>query len=209
MDNRNVRLTAVLAAVVAVLAVVALVVTTYLNNTTSANLSAGVETPTSEAVDGEPAPAGPVEPSVSPTDELEGDDDHADYSPDPRSVRAINDVTVRFLKAWSTPGKAAARRALIAPYATPGLTEQLTLSDDQVVFTGKAVGAPQIVAATAYSAGTHTKWSDGQLLRCNLVLDTDGWKVSEILPVESTTASPTPLPGATGTRSPSPIAGAP
>jgi hypothetical protein len=207
MDNRNVRLTAVLAAVVAVLAVVALVVTTYLNSASSANVSAGLETPTPGAVDGEPAPAGPVQPSPT-EEELHGDDDHADYTPDPRSVRAIRDVTVRFLKAWSTPGKAAARRALIAPYATPGLTEQLTLSDDQQVVTGKPVTVPQVIAATAYSAATHTKWSSGELLRCNLVLDTDGWKVTEVFPEEAPSPTATPAPTG-GTRSPSPTAGAP
>jgi hypothetical protein len=220
MDNRNVRLTAVLAAVVAVLAVVALIVTTYLNSASSANLSAGVETPAAGPVDGEPAPAGPVQPSPTAEEELEGDDDHADYTPDPRSVSAIKDVTVRFLKAWATPGKAVARRALIAPYATPGLTEQLTLSDDQQVLPGKPATVPQVIAATAYSAATHTKWSDGQLLRCNLVLDTDGWKVTEVFPEEAPSPSATPVPTGTGaatatapapggTRSPSPTAGAP
>ena len=190
MDNRNARIAAVAAAVVAVLAVVALMVNTY-RNTGAAN--APPPEATSTPIDGTPAPAGPITPTGEASSPPEEGSDHqeAPYDPDAKTEAALVDVTVRFIAEWKRPGTPAQRAARLRPYATEWLSSQVSKVDPAELPTAAVDGQPAIVSATPYAASTTTPFDDGLRIRCNLVLDTTGWRVSEVLP-EPTTASPTP-----------------
>jgi hypothetical protein len=187
MDNRSVRITAVTVAVAAVVAVVALLVTTY-RDATGAETTATEETPPPRG--GTPAPAGPVTPEPSTTQGT-GHDDDREYVPDATTKAAIADVTERFIAEWKRPGTAAERTKRIRPYATEWLTSRLADVDPAELPTSRVVGKPRVVAATPYAAGTTTRFSDGLEVRCNLVLDTTGWRVAEVLP-DTDTPQPTP-----------------
>lgn len=187
MDNRSTRLTAVIAAVVAVLAVGALIATTYLN--IGAHSAATSSDATSNPVDGTPAPGDPLDAtpsaSASPTDPTDDGHDVEQYEPDAKTAGEIRSVAKRFVDAWKTPGSATERTQTIGPLATEYLTRLLARVDPLDLPTAaKVVGQPKITAATPYAAGTEVKLSNGWTVRVNLVLDTTGWRVSEILPPE-------------------------
>ena len=188
MDNRSVRIAAVLAAVAAVVAVAVLLVTTY----RSADGSEPTTRETTAPVEGTPAPAGPVTPGPSDTEEGgPADDASPGYVPDARTKAALADVTMRFLEEWRRPGTAKERERRIRPYATAWLTTRLANVDPAELPTSRIVGKPAIVAATPYAAGTSTRFRDGLRIRCNLVLDPTGWRVAEVLP-DTDTPQPTP-----------------
>jgi hypothetical protein len=202
MDNRSTRLTAVIAAVVAVLAVGALIATTYLN--IGAHDAATSSDATSNPVDGTPAPGDPLDPSpsgsASPSDPTDDGHDTDQYVPDAKTAAEIRSVSKLFVEAWKTPGTATERTQSIGPLATEYLTRLLARVDPLDLPTdAKIVGAPKITAATPYAAGTEVKLSNGWTIRVNLLLDTTGWRVNEILPPDQDagpeqpgkTASPT------------------
>ncbi|GAB3404945.1 hypothetical protein [Flindersiella endophytica] len=208
MDNRSTRLTAVIAAVVAVLAVGALIATTYLN--IGAHQAATGSDATSNPVDGTPAPGDPLDSSptasASPSDPTGDGHDTDQYVPDAKTAGEIRSVSKRFVEAWKTPGTAAERTQAIGPLATEYLTRLLATVDPLDLPTeAKVVGQPKITAATPYAAGTDVKLSNGWTIRVNLVLDTTGWRVNEILPPDQdagpaqpgkkTSPSPTTEPG--------------
>jgi hypothetical protein len=198
IESRMVRIAAVTAAVVAVLAVIALLVTTYRNATGPESATSRDEQP---PVNGTPAPAGPTTPGRSASPTAPGDDAEVAYVPDAKTKAAIRDVTVRFLDEWKRPGSAKQRTERIGPYATEWLTERLADVDPADLPTSHVSGSPAIVAATPYAAGTTTRFDDGLRVRCNLVLDTTGWRVADILPdSDSRSPSPTPSPTRTGQR---------
>lgn len=191
IDSRRTQLTATLAAVVAVLAVIALLVTTY----------RGDSEPTAETsappVTGEPAPAGQTAtPTSSPTssDARQGDDASDTYTPNPRTRAEIARVTVEFLKAWKRPGTPAQRTERIGPYATTHLTSQLADVAAANLPTGKIVGEPELRVANQFAAATITELGDGLRVRCNLALDANGWRVTQVLPVEEATDGATDQP---------------
>jgi hypothetical protein len=206
IESRTVRIAAVTAAVAAVLAVIALLVTTYRNATGDDVARQG----TSGPVAGTPAPAGPDTPSPSTAPTPPADDAAAAYEPDAKTKAAIRDVTVRFLDEWKRPGTAKTRTKRIGPYATEWLTKRLADVDPADLPTSHIIGTPTIVAASPYAAGTVTRFDDGLRIRCNLVLDTSGWRVAEVLPdTEGPPPKPTGKPGAsrtsrTPTASPTP-----
>jgi hypothetical protein len=175
-----VRIAAVTAAVTAVLAVVALLFTTYRNAAGEGGATAGQSS--SGRVAGTPAPAGPTTPGPSSSPTAPADDAEAAYEPDAKTRAAIRDVTVRFLAEWKRPGSPEDRTKRIGPYATEWLTERLADVDPADLPTSHVTGSPTIVAATPYAAGTTTRFDDGLRVRCNLVLDTTGWRVAEVLP---------------------------
>ncbi|SDR97522.1 hypothetical protein [Actinopolymorpha singaporensis] len=204
MDNRNARIAAVIAAVVAVLSVVALMASTYLGS--DRDTPAAEPTATTGDVDGPPAPAGPEIPTPTPTVPEEGSD-HSDdpYTPDARTKATLVRISTRFLAEWKRPGTPAERTARLRPYATEWLTTRLARIDPADLPTASVKGKPAIVAATPYAAATSTPFDDGIRIRCNLVLDTTGWRVSEVLPdsdtpVPSPTASPPTKPGEPGAK---------
>ena len=218
MDHRSVRIAAVVAAVAAVVAVAALLVTTYRN---ASNPESVATEETSAPVDGTPAPAGPTTP-VPTTAPPTGHDDEAVYAPDAKTKAAIKDVSVRFLNEWKRPGSAKEREQRLRPYATEWLAKRLANVDPAELPTSHIAGPPEIVAATPYAAGTSTRFSDDLHIRCNLVLDTTGWRVAEVLPdtespqptppgreaAPSDTASPSGTATPTGTTLPSPTTAA-
>ncbi|MEQ7126924.1 hypothetical protein ABN034_20610 [Actinopolymorpha sp. B11F2] len=191
MDNRSVRITAVTVAVAAVVAVVALLVTTY-RDAAGSQTSATEETP--PPAGGTPAPAGPVSPDPTTSRGTGHDDDRA-YVPDAKTKAALADVTERFLAEWKRPGTPTERTKRIRPYATEWLTSRLADVDPAELPTSRVDERPRVVAATPYSAGTTTTFTDGLEVRCNLVLDTTGWRVAEVLP-DTDTPQPTPKPDA-------------
>lgn len=203
MDNRSVRIAAVVASVAAVVSVAALLVTTYLTT----KPSEVVATPQT-SVDGTPAPAGPV--TAAPTSTAPGPgpahDDEVEYVPDARTKAAIRDVTVRFLTEWKRPGSPDERRQRIRPYATEWLTSRLADVDPAALPTASLAGQPELVAATPYAAATRTRFDNGLVVRCNLVLDTTGWRVAEVLPDSSPSpgASSPPTTSAPGSEAPDP-----
>jgi hypothetical protein len=198
MDNRSTRLTAVIAAVVAVLAVGALIATTYLN--IGAHEAATSTGATSNPVDGTPAPGDPLEPSgsasPSPSDPTgDGHDVEERYTPDAATAAEIRSVSRRFVDAWKTPGSPTERTQALTPLATEYLTRLLARVDPlDLPTSAKVVGQPKIAAATPYAAGTEVKLSNGWTLRVNLLLDTTGWRVSEILPPDQAAPDAEPTP---------------
>lgn len=198
MDNRRAKLTAVLAAVVAVVAVVALIATTYMN-------IGGNEGATADDgpvdVQGELAPGGPLE-TPTPTDPTGDGHDVETQTPDAATEKAIQDVTARFIDAWKQPGTAKERAKAISPVATEYLTRLLSRVDPRELPTkAKLVGKPKVTAFVPYAAGVEIRLSTGERLRVNLVLDTNGWRVSELLPPDQT---PSPTPTETSTPTPTP-----
>ena len=115
MDNRSVRIAAVLASVAAVVSVVALLVTTYLSAKPQE-----VMTPEQTSVEGTPEPAGALRSPATSTAPVQGPahDDEVAYVPDERTKAAILEVTVRYLTVWTRPGTPDERRERIRPYAT-------------------------------------------------------------------------------------------
>ncbi len=200
MDNRNARIAAVIAAVVAVLSVAALMVSTYLGG--DRDTPAAEPTATTGEVDGPPAPAGPEVSTPTPTVPDEGSD-HADdpYTPNAATKATLLRISTHFLAEWKRPGTPAERTSRLRPYATEWLTTRLARIDPADLPTASVKGKPAIVAATPYAAATSTLFDDGIRIRCNLVLDTTGWRVSEVLPDSDT---PVPSPTATPSTSPSP-----
>ncbi|WP_020574964.1 hypothetical protein [Actinopolymorpha alba] len=203
MDNRYVRIAAVTAAVLAVFAVAALLVTTYRN---ASNAQSADPQATSTPVDGTPAPAGPTTPAPTTASPGSTGHDEEQYVPDAKTKAALADVTVRFLNEWKRSGSTEEREQRLRPYATEWLASRLANVDPAELPTARIDGRPQIVAATPYAAGTSTRLSDGLQIRCNLVLDTTGWRVAEVLP--DTDAS-TPTPPAPTSASPSPSGSTP
>lgn len=189
MDNRSTRLTAVGAAVVAVVAVIALVVTTYMNM--GARDPGSVDEPAEEPLDGRPAPhtavAASPTPSVGTSDAEDPTGDGHDverYTPDEAVRTRIEDVAVRFVNAWKTPGTPKERTSALRPLATEHLTRLLARVDPRELPTKATVeGRPELVAATPYAAGVIVSLSDGTRVRVNLLIDEAGWRVTEILPV--------------------------
>lgn len=207
MDNQSTRLTAVIAAVVAVLAVGALIATTYLN--IGAHQAATSSDATSNPVDGTPAPGDPLDASptasASPADPTDDGHDTDQYVPDAKTAGEIQSVSKRFVEAWKTPGTAAERTQAIGPLATEYLTRLLAQVDPLDLPTdAKIVGQPKIAAATPYAAGTDVKLSNGWTVRVNLVLDTTGWRVNEILPPDQGAGPEQPGPTATSKQTPKP-----
>jgi hypothetical protein len=194
----------VVAAVAAVVAVAALLVTTY-RNASSAGDAQTTAAEGSSSFDGTPAPAGADTPAPTPTPQAPAHDDEVDYHPDARTRAAIADVTVRFLQEWKRPGTPEERTERILPYATEWLTTRLADVDPAELPTSAISGRPRLVAATAYAAGTTTRFDDGLQVRCNLVLDTAGWRVAEVLPL---TETPSPEPTPSRSVQPTPSAGA-
>jgi hypothetical protein len=192
----------VVAAVAAVVAVAALLVTTY-RDASNAGDGATTAAEESSSFDGTPAPAGGDVPAPTATREPPAHDDEVDYVPDARTRAAIADVTVRFLQEWKRPGTPEQRAERIGPYATEWLTTRLADVDPAELPTADISGRPHVVAATAYAAGTTTRFDDGLQVRCNLVLDTSGWRVAEVLPLTET-PSPEPTPGRTEQPTPAP-----
>ena len=180
------------AAVAAVLAVAMLLVTTYRN---ASNAETTATEGSSSSFDGTPAPAGGDTTGATPTPSRQAPahDDEIDYLPDAKTKAAIADVTVRFLEEWKRPGTPEERTQRILPYATEWLTTRLADVDPAELPSSSIVGRPRIVAATPYAAGTTTSFDDGLQVRCNLVLDTAGWRVAEVLPLTET-PSPEPTP---------------
>lgn len=210
MDNRNARIAAVIAAVVAVLSVVALMVSTYLGGD-SRTPAAAEPTATTGDVDGPPVPAGPEVPTPTPTAPDEGSD-HADdpYTPDAKTKATLIRVSTRFLDEWKRPGTPEERTTRLRPYATEWLTTRLARIDPADLPTASVKGKPAIVAATPYAAATSTLFDDGIRIRCNLVLDTTGWRVSEVLPDSDTPVpSPTAKPSTSPSRTPAAKPGKP
>ncbi|REF36552.1 hypothetical protein [Thermasporomyces composti] len=192
MDNRSVRIAAVLASVAAVVSVVALLVTTYLSAKPQE-----VMTPEQTSVEGTPEPAGALRSPATSTAPVQGPahDDEVAYVPDERTKAAILEVTVRFLTEWKRPGTPDERRERIRPYATEWLTSRLAETDPANLPVATMTGQPELVTATPYAAATRTRFDNGLAVRCNLVLDTTGWRVAEVLPdtgVPSPSASPAP-----------------
>lgn len=194
MDNRRAKLTAVFAAVVAVLAVAALIATTYMN------VGGGADTTADDQpanVQGELAPGGPLE-TDAPNDPTGDGHDIETQTPDPGTEQAIQDLTVRFIDAWKEPGTPEQRTKAIGPLATEYLTGLLARVDPRELPTkAEVVGDPKLTAFVSYAAGVDVRLSTGERLRVNLVLDTSGWRVSEILPPEpagNEPPSPTPTP---------------
>jgi hypothetical protein len=191
MDNRSVRIAAVLASVAAVVSVVALLVTTYLSAKPS-----DVATPPRTSVAGTPEPAGAVPTAPTPTAPGRGPahDDEVAYVPDEHVEAAILDVTVRFLTEWKRPGSPDERRQRIRPYATEWLATRLADTDPANLPVANVTGKPELVAATPYAAATRTRFDNGLVVRCNLVLDTAGWRVAEVLPDTSDPSPKSPAP---------------
>lgn len=197
MDNRRAKLTAVFAAVVAVIAVVALIATTYMNIGGGNDVTAD-DTPVS--VDGERAPGGPLETST-PTNPTDDGHDIETETPDAATTKAIQDVTVRFVDAWKQPGTAKERTKALQPLATAYLTRLLARVDPRELPTkAKVVGKPEVDAFVSYAAGVEVRLSTGERLRVNLVLDTSGWRVSELLPSDQATPGATPAPEEDGKK---------
>jgi hypothetical protein len=194
MDNRRAKLTAVFAAVAAVVAVVALIATTYMNIGGAGDATAG-DRPAN--VQGELAPGGPLE-TGEPNDPTGDGHDVEAATPDATTEQAIQDVTVRFIDAWKTPGTPQQRSKAIGPVATEYLTGLLARVDPRELPTNATVvGDPKLTAFVPYAAGVEVRLSTGERLRVNLVLDTSGWRVSELLPPEPAvpdTPPPTPPP---------------
>ncbi|HEY8456255.1 MAG TPA: hypothetical protein VIL34_11710 [Actinopolymorphaceae bacterium] len=187
MDNRGVRIVAVTVAIIAVLAVAALLVTTYRN----ASSTPVTSTESPSAPPATPEPVHPTSPTPS-SPVADGHDHEPVYEPDAQAATAIRSVTVKFLNEWKRPGTPEERTKRIRPYATAWLAERLGDVDPAELPRSRIVGSPQIVAATPYAAGTTTRFSDGLRVRCNLVLDTSGWRVAEVLPDTDGPPSPSP-----------------
>lgn len=189
MDNRSTRLTAVGAAVVAVIAVIALVMTTYMNMGTRD--PGPVTDQAEEPLDGRPAPHTAVAASPTGTENTPGAEDPTgdghdveEYTPDKEVRSRIQDVAVRFVDAWKTPGTPEERTSALRPLATEHLTRLLARVDPRELPTkAKVEGRPELVAATPYAAGVVVGLSDGTRVRVNLLIDETGWRVTEILPI--------------------------
>lgn len=201
MDNRRAKLTAVIAAVVAVVAVIALIATTYMN------LGAGQPDVTADPgpvnVEGELAPGEPLEAGEDSDDPTGDGHDVQVEEADPATERAIQDVTVRFIDAWKTPGTPEERAAALSPLATEYLTRLMARVDPrELPSKAEVLDEPKLIAFVSYAAGVEVRLTTGERLRVNLVLDTSGWRVSELLPAGPATPTPTPKPTPTPTPTP-------
>lgn len=205
MNERGARIIALAAAIAAVAAVIVLLVTTY-GGDDATTVAARPSTP---PVGERPAPAGPPEPSggpsTGPTRAYEGNDatlpeDAHDPPLDKQARKDVRVATAKFLEAWLTPGTPGQRTRGIGPYATTELTRLLAMTARANVPDAKVKGAPDIVDSSPYTASTVAALTDGERLRCNLILDTSGWRVSEILPDNRDTQTP----GPTSSRSSTP-----
>lgn len=183
MDERNIKITAVVGAVLAVIAVGFLLVTTYGSDD---DTQTALEE--EEPVDGERAPSDPVpgaeDDDVVPEAGAGHDDFPADAVDDPEIERELTEQTVAFFETWLTDADLEDRQDALEPHATPAFIEQMELTDPQPLPDGPIVGEPEVVALQAYAGATEVRLEGGVNYRANLIYEPEGWLVNELIPDE-------------------------
>lgn len=204
MDERNIKLTAVIGAVIAVVAVAFLLITTYGGGDDAV---AVLDDPT--PAEGPPMPNNPG-PDADETDEgapgagAGHDNTPIDPSADPETSAALTETTMDFFAAWLSPGKLEERQAAVRPYATPGFVELMALTDPNPLPKGPLRRDPEVRGLQAYAGATYVELKGGINYRVNLVLEPEGWRVNELLADEESPAfvKKTPSPTAENTETP-------
>lgn len=189
MDERNVKLTAVVGAIIAVVAVGFLLITTY-GGQDDATTVLGEPTP----AEGSPVPNNPDPGQTDGEDGAPGagaghdDDSPIDPADDPETSAALAETTTDFFAAWLRPGKLEQRQQAVGPYATPGFVELMPLTDPNPLPKGPLRKPPEVRGLQTYAGATYVELAGGVNYRVNLVLEPEGWRVNELLADEDSPA---------------------
>lgn len=188
MDERNIKVTAVIGAIIAVIAVGFLLVTTYTGDDEDA---VAVTEPT--PAEGPPVPGNPDPASEDPSEAPGAGAGHDDESPadptaDPETSAVLIEVTTDFFAAWLRPGELEERQKAVEPYATPAFVDLMALTDPNPLPKGPIRGEPEVSGLQSYVASTYVELAGGVNYRVNLVLEPDGWRVNELLADEDSPA---------------------
>lgn len=195
MNERNIKIAAVIAAGVAVIAVLVLVFTTYSGRDEDPQVADGTSF---DGVDPPPDGSG-VEPppSPSPTDADGAHDEGATL--DPQQTKTVLDTATGFMTKWLEPGDVKKRQAAMRPYATDAFIQNLKLTDTAQLPTGTIQGTPKVADSTTYTAAVEITLSGGERYRCDLLLEPRGWRVSKLVAVTETGSGEEPAETAPGT----------
>lgn len=188
MDERNIKLTAVIGAIIAVVAVGFLLITTYGGEDSTV---AVLDEPT--PAEGRPVPGNPDPTQGEAEDGVPGagaghDDGPIDPSAAPETNAALIETTTDFFRAWLQPGKPGERQEAVGPYTTPGFVELMPLTDPNPLPKGPLRGPPEVQGLQSYAGSTYVELEGGVHYRVNLVLEPEGWRVNELLADEESPA---------------------
>lgn len=188
MDERSIKVTAVIGAIIAVVAVGFLLITTYAGEDDAV---AVLDEPT--PAEGPPVPNNPDPGQSEDEDGVPGagaghDDGPIDPSADPETSAALTETTTDFFTAWLRPGKLEERQEAVRPYATPGFVDLMPLTDPNPLPKGPLRAPPEVQGLQAYAGATNVELEGGVNYRVNLVLEPEGWRVNELLADEESPA---------------------